>query len=204
VHSRDGRTLASAGWDRLIKLWDARTGRELRSLWGHDNWVMGVAFTPDSRNLASLDYDGVLRHWGEPPGQRAIARDIPAQVTGREAGRPGEKASAAPIPDVSSALIGRWEGTIKFDEHDSPRLVIRVAVGPNGRLPAVADSPDQGAKDLPVSAMRLEQGVWSWIIASAGVDFEGKATKTGDAYEGEFRQFGRKVPLVLKRTDRPH
>jgi WD40 repeat protein len=202
AYSRDGRTLATAGWDRLIKLWVARTGRELRSLRGHGNWIMGVAFTPDSRNLASLDYDGVLRLWGEPPGSRPVESDVAARRIGQEARRPGEEASGAATPGASSPLIGRWEGTVKFDEHTSRRVVIRVAVGVDGRLRAVADSPDQGARDLPVSAMRLEQGVWSWIIAPAGVDFEGKATKSGDAYEGEFRQYGSKLPLVLKRTDR--
>jgi hypothetical protein len=29
---------------------------------------MGVAFTPDGQRLASLDYDGMLRMWGAPPG----------------------------------------------------------------------------------------------------------------------------------------
>jgi len=50
--------------------------------------------------------------------------------------------------------------------------------------------------------MTLEHGAWSWTIASSDVRFEGKATKSGDAYEGEFQQRGLKMPLILKRTDR--
>jgi hypothetical protein len=80
-------------------------------------------------------------------------------------------------------------------------MVIRVTSDKDGRLSAVADSPDQGAKDIPVSAMTLKDGHWSWTIASVLARFEGEATKSGEVYEGEFQQAGIKMPLILTRTD---
>jgi eukaryotic-like serine/threonine-protein kinase len=51
--SRDSRCLATTGWDQIVRLWDARTGRKVAMLRGHAGPVLGVAFSPDGRRLAS-------------------------------------------------------------------------------------------------------------------------------------------------------
>ncbi len=62
--SPDGRTLASAGDDRTIRLWNTRTHKQLGTpLTGHTNRVTGVAFSPDGRTLASASDDGTIRLW---------------------------------------------------------------------------------------------------------------------------------------------
>src|SRR5262249_1089375 len=45
--SRDGKTVASAGRDKTVKLWDLTSGKELATLKGHSDWVDAVAFNPD-------------------------------------------------------------------------------------------------------------------------------------------------------------
>jgi len=68
--SPDGAILASASWDRTVRLWPLAGGAP-RVLEGHAQNVNGVAFTPDGRAVVSAGYDLTLRIWsldGAPQG----------------------------------------------------------------------------------------------------------------------------------------
>jgi WD40 repeat protein/serine/threonine protein kinase len=51
--SADGRLIATGGQDRIVRIWDARTGKQLRELSGHARTVSGVAFSRDGKRLVS-------------------------------------------------------------------------------------------------------------------------------------------------------
>ena len=46
-----------------MTLWDAGTGREIRSFAGHTGWVYALAFAPDGGSVLSGSMDATLRHW---------------------------------------------------------------------------------------------------------------------------------------------
>ncbi len=67
--SPDGKTLATAGWDKTVRLWDTTTGKEIRSLIGHQAEVEALAFAPDGKTLASSGWDQTVRLWDVSSGK---------------------------------------------------------------------------------------------------------------------------------------
>ncbi|MEH1943541.1 MAG: serine/threonine-protein kinase [Nostoc sp.] len=63
IADRNWKILASGSWDNTIKLWDVNTGKEIRTLVGHANWVNSVAFSPDGQFLASGSADCTIKLW---------------------------------------------------------------------------------------------------------------------------------------------
>ena len=63
--SDDGRSLATGGADRMVRLWDPETGQERAALAGHAADVYLTAFRGDV--LLSVGRDGVLRLWRGGP-----------------------------------------------------------------------------------------------------------------------------------------
>ena len=56
-------TLVSAGEDRTVRIWNVATGKERRSLDGHDNKVVHVSVSPDGRRAATVSRDSTLLLW---------------------------------------------------------------------------------------------------------------------------------------------
>ncbi len=61
--SPNGKLLATAGADRLVKLWDLDRHRLSRALTNHADGVNGLAFSPDNRFLATASEDGLVMVW---------------------------------------------------------------------------------------------------------------------------------------------
>jgi WD40 repeat protein len=61
--SPDGKTLFTAGGDKVVREWDLATNKPKRTFEGHTDGVTSVAVSPDGKTLASAGYDQVVRVW---------------------------------------------------------------------------------------------------------------------------------------------
>jgi WD40 repeat protein len=67
--SPDGRTLAIAGFDAVIRLFDWTSGKLLMTCEGHKGAVTSVAFAPDGHTFASTSFDKTVRLWETSTGK---------------------------------------------------------------------------------------------------------------------------------------
>jgi WD40 repeat protein len=67
--SPDGNTLATAGRDGGVKLWDVNNGKERRALRDAGDPVSALAFSPDGKQLAVGRSDGALVLFDEATGK---------------------------------------------------------------------------------------------------------------------------------------
>jgi WD40 repeat protein len=72
--SPDGQILASSDDNNTIRLWDVKSGNELRALKGHAHGILSLAFSPNGQILASGANDGDgIRLWDVESGNELRA-----------------------------------------------------------------------------------------------------------------------------------
>jgi WD40 repeat protein len=79
VFSPDGKTAALANANGSVRLHDLADGKELRQLKGHTNGTAAIAFSPDSKRLASRgNVDNIIRVYDVAPGSELKQINVPA------------------------------------------------------------------------------------------------------------------------------
>jgi WD40 repeat protein len=146
--SPDGTIVAGAGFEnrvggkgRVIRIWDATTGGQIRELRGHKEWANVLAFSPDGKQLASgghairqgigdggrdlgsADLSDAIHLWDVATG--ADLRQFP----GEPAGKWGDARSVnglAFTPDGRTLVSGEEDGSIVL--YDAASAAVRATL----------------------------------------------------------------------------
>ena len=133
--SPDGKLLATCGYDRLIKLWEVSTGKEVRTLKDHSDAIYGISFSPDGKLLASAAADRAVKVWDVATGRRLYTLGESTDWVYATAWSPDGKHLAAGGVDKS---IRVWEATASGGRivrsvfaHDAP--ITRLLYSTDGK-----------------------------------------------------------------------
>jgi WD40 repeat protein len=128
--SPDGNILAAGAADKIIRVWDLRTGAQIATLLGHTNSVLSVAISPDGARVISGGGDGTVRIW-----------DIGASVQLQMLRANTAVNSVAISPDNHAIASGSTDGSVRVWNADSG-AVLATLTGHQGAVTSVAFSRD--------------------------------------------------------------
>lgn len=139
------------GTDHAMRLWDVRSGGELRGFKGHDAPVRSVALAPDGKSAATGGEDGTLLVWDLATGRqlRRIEMPVRAAVVGVAWSSDGKRLAAVTRGGKEvGGKLGFWDiatGKLHQKLASSPQGLTSLALSPDGKW-AVTGGADGGVR----------------------------------------------------------
>jgi WD40 repeat protein/serine/threonine protein kinase len=133
--SPDGKSVASAGFDRAVNIWDATTGNGIRGLLGHREGVWSVAFNSNGKLIASGGHEGTVKIWDAATGRELRTIEAHKSFVRQVAFNSTRKQLATASAD-GTAKIWSLRGDQLHVLEINGGLVGAVAFSPDGTLVA--------------------------------------------------------------------
>lgn len=108
---------------------------------------------------------------------------------------------ASQAPTDTTRLPGYWRGQLQVPGAGTLTIGLNITRADDGKLSATLDSPDQGARDIPIASITLTGQTLRVNVARIGGVYEATLQADKDVLVGEWRQGGGVMPLTLERRD---
>jgi len=128
--SSDGKLVATAGYDGLVKVWDLQSRKLKVDLKQHKGWVRSLAFSPDGSQLASAGEDGKVCVWNTQDGTATVSVDA----------HKGSATAVAFSPDGKIFVTGGGDNLVKV-WNAADGTAIQTLVGHEDTIWSIAYSP---------------------------------------------------------------
>jgi WD40 repeat protein/serine/threonine protein kinase len=199
AYSPDGSRLASGdgfpAWEAVehlrspgvVNIWNEATGERLWSLGGHTQNVMGLAFRPDGRRLASVS-GGILAIplVANKPGELLIWNMETGKPIRAVRGHDGPLTSVAYSPNGEMLATSSWDSTVRLWDADTGSWRSTLS-GHRDWVSQVAFAPD--GERLATAGADGSVQVWSTATGEPLLTFRGHAQKvTSVAFDPRGRQ----------------
>jgi len=190
----------------VLHISQGSTGALKASLDSVDQNAYGIPVTSISLNSPKLNftidsihgsYEGMVAADGKSiDGTWTQGQSSPLNFT-----RTAQTAKAEPKPAKPSDIDGAWLGTL-----DTGMVKLRVVFhiwNTDHGLAATLDSPDQGAKGIPVTSVVRDGSKLTLESKPIGGEFVGSINADRTVISGTWTQGGGTLPLILKRVKNP-
>ncbi|NJM23998.1 MAG: WD40 repeat domain-containing protein [Richelia sp. RM1_1_1] len=205
--SRDGQIIFSGDDRGEVKFLSRDTGKLIRTLSAHSNWVQSIAIAPDDNTIASGSVDGTIKFWNRNGELKSTLRNFKPVY------------SVFWSPDGQILVSGDGDGRVSLWNRNGKLIrsikahsgnVVSVGISPNGKIIVSRSFGDEQIKLWDLNTGKLIRsiaagsvgGVNSLAISPDGKKLAGYFSDTGVRIW--LLETGKTVETLETEINRPH